>query len=64
METSTGKIKFLAFLRTEPILSKARTENRISHRVNKFPYLDYILPYQGEADISNKIAENTKAQWE
>jgi hypothetical protein len=58
METSTGKIKILAFQSTESIPSKLCTENRIPHSVNKFSYLDFTLPYQGEADTYNKIVEN------
>jgi hypothetical protein len=39
---------------------KVCMDKKILERFNKFLYFSCTVPYQGEADISNKIAKCTK----
>jgi len=41
--------------------SKLCIDNRIPDRVNKFACLGYILSYQEQADMSNKITKYSKS---
>jgi len=50
-------MKILAFQGKELISNKLYTDNRILEKVNKFTYHDYTPSYEGEVDISDKIAK-------
>jgi len=45
----------MAFKRRDPVRTKIVTDNKIIEQVNLFNYLGYMISYEAELDIDNKL---------
>ena len=45
----------MAFKGRDPVRTKIAIDNKIIEQVNSFKYLGYMIPYEKEMDIDNKM---------
>jgi len=45
----------MAFKGQDPVRTKIVIDNKIIEQVNLFNCLGYVIPYEGELDIDNKL---------
>jgi len=55
LNISVQKTKLMAFKGQGPVRIKIEIDNKIIEKVNLFNYLGYVISYEGELDIDNKL---------